>query len=534
MKVRSDIMKLAKSMHTWVGVCAGILLFICFFAGGLSMFQHHISKWATPTQQVLPKVSPHQYNELIQKLQTAYPAAQKNFTLNLSSNEFHYAPITWSEHERGDGFNAAQSTWMASLDNKGELIVAQENLSKAGWLIEQLHETAGIPGMAGHHGLGLYVMGVVSILYFLALLSGVIILLPTLVKDYFVIRPGKNKKRFWLDAHNVIGITSLPFHIIISISVIVFAFHDFFYDAIGQLALKGQPVFQRSPPALIQPKQTQIDVQQILAQAKKVAPEYSVDYIQFSGLDKPEKANARIALYSSDQMLRGANHDFMRMNPYAVEHFNHKGINTQTDAGNKLINAMFSLHFGSFGGTGVRWIYFVLGVGGAFLFYTGNILWVETRARKQKRAEDPVPVQRKDVVFLANLTIGACLGCVLAVVGTMLASRWLFAALNVESMNHLFMYGYYAIFLLTLIYTFVIGYAKALPQLLLTLVLVLFAIPLTSLLAYFIPQSGLWVHGGEILVVDFLAIIFAFAFWRFYQQAQDRRKSAPTGSLWAY
>ena len=170
-------------------------------------------------------------------------------------------------------------------------------------------------------------------------------------------------------------------------------------------------------------------------------------------------------------MLRGANQDFMRMNPYAVEHFNHKGINTQTDGGNKLINAMFSLHFGSFGGTGVRWIYFVLGVGGAFLFYTGNILWVETRARKQKRAEDSVPVQRKDVVFLANLTIGACLGCVLAVVGTMLASRWLFATLNIESINHLFMYGYYAIFLLTLIYTFVIGYAKALPQLLLTLVL---------------------------------------------------------------
>ncbi|MFH4238342.1 PepSY domain-containing protein, partial [Acinetobacter baumannii] len=85
----------------------------------------------------------------------------------------------------------------------------------------------------------------------------------------------------------------------------------------------------------------------------------------------------------------------------------------------------------------------------------------------------------------------------------------------IESINHVFMYGYYAIFLLTLIYTFVIGYAKALPQLLLTLVFVLFAIPLTSLLAYFIPQSGLWVHGGEILVVDLLAVIFAFAFWRF-------------------
>lgn len=51
MKVRTDILRLAKELHTWVGICAGILLFICFFAGGLSMFQHDLSKWATPSQQ---------------------------------------------------------------------------------------------------------------------------------------------------------------------------------------------------------------------------------------------------------------------------------------------------------------------------------------------------------------------------------------------------------------------------------------------------------------------------------------------------
>ncbi len=38
MKVRSDIMKLAKNMHTWVGVCAGILLFICSLLVGSACF----------------------------------------------------------------------------------------------------------------------------------------------------------------------------------------------------------------------------------------------------------------------------------------------------------------------------------------------------------------------------------------------------------------------------------------------------------------------------------------------------------------
>lgn len=533
MKVRSDLMKLAKSMHTWVGVSSGILLFICFFAGGLSMFQHQISQWATPQEQILPAIKPEQYQQLIQQVQAKYPATEKSFTLNLRSTEHQYAPLLWKESKRNEGFNIAQSTWLASLDSQGQLITQQTNLSKAGWLIEQLHETAGIPGMAGHHGFGVYVMGVVAILYFLALMTGLLLLLPTLVKDYFAVRPGKNKKRFWLDTHNVVGITSLPFHIIICISVIVFAFHDFFYDSIGQLALKGKPVFSPSKQEQIYIPSTQLDIDKILAPAKKVAPEYAVDYIEFNNLDQPQKASARIALYSSEQMLRGASNDFMRMHPYQVEKFNYSGINTQTDAGNKLINAMFSLHFGSFGGDTVRWIYFIFGMGGAFLFYSGNILWIETRAKKQKRAQDPIPTQRKDVTFFANLTIGTCLGCILAITGTLLFSRWFYAILDISSMNHFFMYSYYSIFLICTAYAFVIGYAKALPHLLAAIAISLALIPLTSLFAFLIPHTGVWLHHNMVIWIDIIAFCTALMFMRFYQQAQDRAKIASAGSLWA-
>ncbi|MDM1759303.1 PepSY-associated TM helix domain-containing protein [Acinetobacter sp. 251-1] len=533
MKIRSDLMKIAKNLHTWVGVSAGILLFICFFAGGLSMFQHQISQWATPEKQQLPHIQVHQYGQLIQQVQEKYPATANSFTLNFNSNEYHFAPLSWSEKSRGEGFNTAQNTWLASLSEQGELIVQQENLAKAGWLIEQLHETAGIPGMLGHHAFGVYVMGIVAVLYFLALMSGLIILLPTLIKDYFVIRPGKNKKRFWLDTHNVVGITSLPFHILISASVIVFAFHDLFYDALGALALKGKPVF--SPPAkeVIHISHHKIDIQQILNKIHQTAPEYRVDYIQFSNLDQPQKAAARIALYSPDQMLRGASQDFMRMNPYAVEKLDASGINTQNGTSEKLVNAMFSLHFGSFGGFTVRWLYLILGIGGAFLFYSGNMLWVETRARKQKRAQDPIPTQRKDVVFLANLTIGTCLGCILAIVATLMLSRIIFQYVVLNSSNHFFMYGYYLIFLACIVFTFIKGYAKALPILLMTIAMCLMLMPLTSLIGTYIPSSGISVYGGTTFWIDFVALVAAWAFFRFYQQAKDRQQNTEQGSLWA-
>lgn len=538
MKVRTDILRLAKELHTWVGICAGILLFICFFAGGLSMFQHDLSKWATPPQQSLHTVELHQYNDLVFQVQQRYPEAQKSFQINLNSKEFHHAPIQWQPaqsqvHDDHD-FDTDQSAMLATLKPDGSLQVEQENLSKLGWLIEQLHETAGIPGMLGHHTLGVYVMGVVSFLYFLALMTGLIVLLPTLVKDYFAIRQGKNKKRFWLDAHNVIGITSLPFHILISVTVIVFAFHDLFYDGLGQLVAKGKPLFERPAAVQIVEPVPPLDVEKILLQVQQQAQGYEVSSVSFNNLDQPAKASARVSLYSPDQMLRGDNFDVMFFNPYQPAPYSTVNLNTQSSALDQLIRSMFSLHFGNYGGDFTRWLYLALGMGGAFLFYSGNILWIESRVKRQKNPNLAPPAQRKDVQFIANLTIGSCLGTVLGIFMSMLIGRWAYVlSPELHSINAWFMYIYYAIFIFSLILSFVLGAARALPTLLLFIAVTLLLLPLTSMLALLLPEIGLWSSFSYLWWIDVFSILFAGLFLRFYRQAQARVQSAEVGSIWS-
>ena len=538
MKVRTDILRLAKELHTWVGICAGILLFICFFAGGLSMFQHDLSKWATPPQQSLHTVELHQYNDLVSQVQQRYPEAQKSFQINLNSKEFHHAPIQWQPaqsqvHDDHD-FDTDQSAMLATLKPDGTLQVEQENLSKLGWLIEQLHETAGIPGMLGHHTLGVYVMGVVSVLYFLALMTGLIVLLPTLVKDYFAIRQGKNKKRFWLDAHNVIGITSLPFHILISVTVIVFAFHDLFYDGLGQLVAKGKPLFERPAAVQIVEPVPPLDVEKILLQVQQQAQGYEVSSVSFNNLDQPSKASARVSLYSPDQMLRGDNFDVMFFNPYQPAPYSTVNLNTQSSALDQLIRSMFSLHFGNYGGDFTRWLYLALGMGGAFLFYSGNILWIESRVKRQKNPNLAPPAQRKDVQFIANLTIGSCLGTVLGIFMSMLIGRWAYVlSPELHSINAWFMYIYYAIFIFSLILSFVLGAARALPTLLLFIAVTLLLLPLTSMLALLLPEIGLWSSFSYLWWIDVFSILFAGLFLRFYRQAQARVQSAEVGSIWS-
>jgi len=75
-------------------------------------------------------------------------------------------------------------------------------------------------------------MGAISLLYMVAIVSGLVVLLPSLVSDLFALPvTAKNVKRMWLDVHNVLGLFNLPFHIIMALTAIVFAFHDQFYDA---------------------------------------------------------------------------------------------------------------------------------------------------------------------------------------------------------------------------------------------------------------------------------------------------------------
>ena len=46
MKIRSDIVRTYQAIHSWTGISTGLLLFICFFAGALTMFQVEIQQWA--------------------------------------------------------------------------------------------------------------------------------------------------------------------------------------------------------------------------------------------------------------------------------------------------------------------------------------------------------------------------------------------------------------------------------------------------------------------------------------------------------
>ncbi|WP_028357514.1 PepSY-associated TM helix domain-containing protein [Brackiella oedipodis] len=534
MKVRNDILKMSKNLHTWVGICSGILLFICFFSAALSMFQHDLSRWAAPPQQKLPSITYEQYPELIAKVHAQYPESRNDFLLSVASPEEFYAPMSW--RPQGDSvfrgaFSFDNVSMLASLDQHGDLIVQKENLSRAGFLLEQLHETAGLPNIIeDHHNNGVTVMGVVAALYFLAIMSGLIVLLPTLVKDYFAIRNGKNQKRFWLDMHNVAGITSLPFHIIICVTVVSFAFHDEFFEGLEMLAKHDKTIEQKMMAGgnTMIPN-PQFDAKTLLNRVSDAVGQDHIRTVRFTSLDKPQKSRIFIGFQQDDGLKRGDHTDFIFAQTYQQRPYDSLYKANESSKASAFIKSMFSLHFGNYGGDFVRWVYFVLGLVGAFLFYSGNMLWINSRLKKVKKVLLPYKEQKLSVRILENLTVGTCFGCMLGIFCGFFMVRWLYVVLpEVHSVNKILGYGYYVIFLGSVAYCFALRAEKARRHLMIACALVLLGIPLTSLLSMLMPDLALWHNSGRLLWVDVMALVSAGVFYLFYRTNQRRMALQPS------
>ena len=116
----------------------------------------------------------------------------------------------------------------------------------AGKFLDVLHRVVGLPTDSDPNR---WVMGVIAVLYSLALVSGVVVLLPSLVKDFFALRVEKISSACgWIaqrGGHHQPAVS----HHLVALTAVVFAYHDQIYDVQDKLVHQGQwaQAFPRPP-----------------------------------------------------------------------------------------------------------------------------------------------------------------------------------------------------------------------------------------------------------------------------------------------
>ncbi|MBS1186488.1 MAG: PepSY-associated helix family protein 10 [Burkholderiaceae bacterium] len=534
--MKADTLRVYKSVHTWAGIISGMALFIGFYAGALTIFKQPLTRWATPPaiHQAVPL---EQAQQLIVKTLQQQPTVAKDFQIHLRQDEQVPARMSWRVPDPNADDHDQFSTrhYTARLDANGLAAIEQSQPAPVAEFIDVLHRVVGLPV---DNDPARWFMGAVAILYFLALVSGVILLLPSLVRDFFAMRVGKNLKRMWLDAHNVVGIISLPFHVLIALTAVVFAFHDGIYLLQNHLlhddkmatAFRG-PRANAGVPLAREPANMRTPAE-LVASVRALSPTFEPSALQYQHITSP-RAVVRIWGSDSTAVMPRARGGFVAVDPYSGKVVNSDYLPGKQNAPSLIISSLFALHMGSFGGTPVKWMYFLLGMAGAWLFYSGNLLWIESRRRKAARGSPNIPVQTLSARMMASGTIGVCLGCICGISLIITGSKWLHG--HVGNLYEWLRILYYATFFGCIIWAFWRGVARAAVHLLWLATLLTLAIPLTSLLAWLFPATGLWVNpSAAALGVDATAFAGALGFaWMARATSHRIWRNEERDSVWS-
>ncbi|MEM6485292.1 MAG: PepSY-associated TM helix domain-containing protein, partial [Pseudomonadota bacterium] len=268
--MKTSTIKAFTKVHTWTGLATGMALFIAFYAGSMTVFYHEVSEWDDyhPEAQVYQDYG--QAQRLVEQVLDADPGAANDFHLHLSESHGHAHEIFW--------FNRLEDGTLESfgytLDDSERLKVIEQSNSGLSGFLYQLHYNAGLPD-----SWGLYVLGIVALIYGLAMVTGLLIFIPNFLKDLLIIRPTKNRKRFWLDTHNVVGVISLPWHfmyawssVILAIGIFLLAPFQFlvFEDNLAEMVTED--LGQVQPRQALGEPAAMLGVEELIASAKAELP----------------------------------------------------------------------------------------------------------------------------------------------------------------------------------------------------------------------------------------------------------------------
>ncbi len=507
------------AVHTWVGLAAGMALFIAFYAGSITVFEHELMDWQNGGERAAPMQSIDQAQSLVDQVLAQHPEAAHAFTVVLPGEHGPRTTLYWY-NEKAEG---GARSFRFQLADSGQLTTLP---GRAGFVdfIYDLHFTAGLP-----RTFGMYLFGVVCILYGLALVSGVVIYAPNFLRDLFALRWGSNLKRLWQDAHNVIGMLSIPFHIIfawsgavLTIGFIMLApFQFLVYE--NKLLEVLESDFEVAPhvePAGV--KQPLLSLESLIAKGRVALPDMRTDMLSYHDAGD---ANAQVTLYGETPQRRLTNTGAVAINGASGQVL--RVVQPETfSPGMSFLRGLQSLHYGNFGHQPVKWLYFLLGMAGAFLFYSGNLLWIEAR-RKRRREQQPGKTW-----LVARLTIGVCLGSMIGISALFLANKWLPAELLQRDAWEIL--SYYVLFFAAMLWAFARPPVRAAYELLLVCALLTAAIPVANALTTNNGMGVSWARGQwNIFGVDAVALLLALAYWRMAVATLRRGQTGDPNSVWA-
>jgi uncharacterized iron-regulated membrane protein len=224
-------------------------------------------------------------------------------------------------------------------------------------------------------------LGCMGLLLIVALVSGVVLYAPFMRKlEFGDVRHGRTARLKWLDLHNLLGIVTLVWALVVGATGVVNTLADVLlqYWQATEIAAMVKPYEGQPPPARL------ASMEQSVARAQALQPGMKVAFIAFPGT--PFASAHHYGVYMrGDQALTARLYK-----PVLVD----AGTGQVTDQRTLpwyLSTLLLSqpLHFGDYGGTGMQFLWALLDLATIVVLGSGLYLWLKRGRTGKARAAAP-------------------------------------------------------------------------------------------------------------------------------------------------
>lgn len=256
---------------------------------------------------------------------------------------------------------------------------------------------------------GRWLAGLCAMFMLVAIISGVITHKKIFI-DFFTFRWGKGQ-RSWLDAHNALSVFGLPFHLMITYTGLV-TLMAMYMPWGGQVALKT-PVERAQMSAQLsafaplghavgEPR----PLAPIDAMVRQAQARWGTHDVGRVIVTTPGDAAARVAVTRGEATRVSMSPQYLLFNGTTGELID---VKDNVGAAAETRGVMYALHLGRFSDLHLRWLYFLVSLGGTAMVGTGLVMW--TVKRRNKRQDSARPhfgfhvVERLNITAIAGLSV---------------------------------------------------------------------------------------------------------------------------------
>jgi uncharacterized iron-regulated membrane protein len=412
--------------HAWLGLIISGILMIVFVCGSMSFFRENIILWNM--QYDAPNITLDEQRQ---------PVATSVIVQNII-NQGHQLPhdhgvlITAPSKEQPYfvGYFEIETPEGAHVDINqsfdpytGERLQLDQEHYYLGNMLYRMHINLMLPAV------GTELVGIVSLLFFVMILTGSLMVLKKIISHYYRYRTTRNKDTY-LDGHTIIGISALPFTFIYALTGVMFNLSIILQAGFGFAVFKGNvPALLETADFYSAPiinelagKPSDLSrLDEIIADAEQRHPN---KHVHFVNIFAPHDANAQVEV-ALTQPLSFERITRLTYQLNSASLLKEYAPSQSATAG--TYDVLSTLHTAEFGSMPLKVLYFLLGLGCCYLILTGNLIWLEKREQNRQQ-------NQRGLHFVKAMTMALSCGTFIAVASCFLAARFAPQSLSQDSL----------------------------------------------------------------------------------------------------